>query len=503
MDRVNEFEYGVDERLDTKQRFSDEATLHYRYPTNERIEEDLETIMEFVIHHMNHQAPRLKELNRYYEGLNTTILRKARRKEEHLADHRAVHNFAEYISTFIQGYIAGVPIKTEYPEDEDRGEERESTNDLLQRINRMNEADEHNSELVLDQSIYGRAYELVYRRADDTIRFVRLNPEQTFVIYSDDIEREPIASIRYQKSFGDENTLKIYLYTPDQVYEYEYDIQKKDAIRLIDETEHYFQDVPIVEYENNSSRRGDFEAVLNLIDMYDSAQSDLANYSQDLNDAMLKIRGYVKMDTQNAQEMKKHNILLLKPAVAPDGSVGQADADYIYKQYDVAGMEAYKTRIANDIFLLSSVPNLLDSQFSGTQSGEALKMKLFGLSQKRATKERKFKRSLRNRYRLIKQIMDVASEGQFDVEKLQITFTENIPRAISQELEWFSKLGGKLSEATMLSLLSFVENPKEEQAKIAEEQQAPQETQMDFEKIKTFINGADEEGAVDAENGAE
>ncbi|HEY4554692.1 MAG TPA: phage portal protein, partial [Bacillaceae bacterium] len=152
-----------------------------------------------------------------------------------------------------------------------------------------------------------------------------------------------------------------------------------------------------------------------------------------------------------------------------DGKAGQADADYIYKQYDVAGTEAYKSRVFDNILLFTNIPNLLDSKFAGNQSGEALKMKLFGLSQKRATKERLFKKSLRDRYRLINNIMSTASEGTFDVNDLSISFTENLPKAIEQELKWFGELGGQLSQKTLLSLLSFVENPQEELDKIAAE----------------------------------
>lgn len=93
-------------------------------------------------------------------------------------------------------------------------------------------------------------------------------------------------------------------------------------------------------------------------------------------------------------------------------------------------------------------------------------MKLFALTQKRATKERLFKKSLRDRYRLINNIMKFASEGEFDVSKITITFTENLPSMIDKELEWFNKAGGQLSQETMLENLSFVENAKEEMERI-------------------------------------
>src|SRR5699024_11997180 len=72
--------------------------------------------------------------------------------EEHLADNRAVHNFAKYVTNFIVGYMVGVPLKTNYEEDE-------AVDKLLRDINVKNDADEHNSELVMNLSIYGRSEE--------------------------------------------------------------------------------------------------------------------------------------------------------------------------------------------------------------------------------------------------------------------------------------------------------------------------------------------------------
>src|SRR5690625_327733 len=107
-------------------RFSDEANIHYRLGSIEELTK--ETLEQIIQHHYNEQRPRLKVLEEYYKGENVNILTGKRRKEEHLADNRATHNFARYVSQFIQGYLVGSPIKTDYP-DEGIGEmiDRKST----------------------------------------------------------------------------------------------------------------------------------------------------------------------------------------------------------------------------------------------------------------------------------------------------------------------------------------------------------------------------------------
>src|SRR5699024_3645534 len=245
-------------------------------------------------------------------------------------------------------------------------------------------------------------------------------------------------------------------------------------------------------------RLGDFERVINLIDLYDESQSDTSNYMTDLNDAMLKIVGNVEIDTEEAKQMKEHNILMLQTEPAMEGRQSQADADYIYKKYDVQGTEKYKDRVKNDIHMFTHTPNMDDDSFAGTQSGESLKYKLFGLEQKRATIERLFKKSLRDRYRLINNIMVIASEGEFDVNKISITFTPNLPKSLIDEIEAFTKLGGDLSEETKLSILSIVENPQEEMERIESEKESRNSFMDDY----GFAEGVDDgEREILAEQG--
>ena len=102
MAKVNEFETARYTYETAKQRFSSEANTHYRYPSVDKLISNPDEISKMIQHHKEHQVPRLITLADYYKGNNHTILRANRRKEEHLADHRATHNFAKYISQFIQ-----------------------------------------------------------------------------------------------------------------------------------------------------------------------------------------------------------------------------------------------------------------------------------------------------------------------------------------------------------------------------------------------------------------
>ncbi|RYR80743.1 phage portal protein, partial [Staphylococcus pseudintermedius] len=139
-------------------------------------------------------------------------------------------------------------------------------------------------------SIYGRAYEIVYRDFEDKDTFKVLDPKSTFVVYDQTLDKKVVAGVRYfEKQDKDKVPVQhVEVYTTDKIYYIEI---KGGTYHRVEEVEHYYNDVPIIEYLNDQFKQGDFENVIALIDLYDSAQSDTANYMTDLNDAMLAIIG--------------------------------------------------------------------------------------------------------------------------------------------------------------------------------------------------------------------
>lgn len=150
-------------------------------------------------------------------------------------------------------------------------------------------------------------------------------------------------------------------------------------------------------------------------------------------------------------------MLLLESGTDINGNKTSVTAGYIYKQYDVNGVEAYKDRVRKDIHEISMVPDLTDDNFSGVQSGEAMKYKLFGFEQMTAVKQRLFKKGLMRRYRLLFNLKSsIAELENSDLKGMRITFTPNLPKAILEELKALVDAGAELSQETILGLASFV-----------------------------------------------
>ena len=313
------------------------------------------------------QIARLEELKRYYLGDNN-IKYRPDKTDEFAADNRISSDFAKYITVFEQGYMLGNPVKYT--------NEDKTLQELIDTFSEQTNEAYHNILIKTDLSIYGRAYELLNPEEDENsgviLKLYHLAPEQTFVIYDDTYQQKSLLGVNYYEVDygGGHRKTVVRVYSDNTIYTYIDDNQDTSGLHLVDETEHYLKGVPINEFKNNEDRTGAYESVLDDIDAYDLSQSELANFQQNSNDAILLITGnpYTGSDDNDYLEdgrvnpngrlgvalgFKKAQIAVLDDNPNPGGS--QPDAKYLVKQYDSAGAEAYKQRLVNDILRLSLI----------------------------------------------------------------------------------------------------------------------------------------------------
>lgn len=438
-------------------------------------------IMKFIFHHHEYQLPRLKKLDRYYKGQNEDILTPdSRRIETGKADYRAVHSFGKYIADFQTAYSVGNPVNVKLDKDDKR----------LDKITQVNDLDALNYDLFLDMTRYGRAYEYVYYGSDSIEHCVRLDPLDTFVIYSLDVDPQPIMAVRYHSvELVDENNKTIIDIIPETWTATEHDVYKPTTVGGSMSLDHsdIIRVFPVVEYDNNRFRTGDFEHVISLIDLYDSAQSDTANYMTDLNDALLVISGDIDalfngssilsgVDPNDPEAMKKlaqdkleiakeqkaANMLLLKSRITPNGQQTNVDAKFINKEYDVSGTEAYKKRVADDIHKFSHTPDLTDSNFASNVSGVAMKYKLLGTVELAAIKRRMFEKSLYRRYSIIYALDQSVSGGmKIDPNTIQFTFRDNLPTDDITQIQALVAAGATLPQEYLYRFAPGITDPQE------------------------------------------
>lgn len=459
-------------------RFNREARMVYKSGSLEELEENgYELLIKYINHHKTIQRPRIRELLDYAEGNNHGVLEgEQRRLEEEVSDARAVHNFGGAVSSFKQGYLAGNPIQVSYI--------NQTVHNVLQDVMKDNDTYEIDRTLIRDLSMCGRGYDITYHNMDGKTKVRRLDPEEVFVIYDMTLSQHSLCGVRYFNAspFDDKEEI-VELYTDTYVRRFKFTGSKLEEIKQDD---NFFFQVQITEYMNNILGMGDYETELTLIDLYDGAQSDTANYMKDLSDAILLVSGLIDFGVDENGEplsevkkiefmktMRKMRFMMLQPPTDNEDKVaGNVDAKYLYKQYDVAGTEAYKTRLATDFHKFTNMPDLSDQQFAGQQSGEALKHKLIGLEQERTTTESLFRKGLTRRIELIANIESLAKgTSEFEPKDLTITFTPNKTLTELDVISTARMLHGMVSELTVMEYLSKATgiDAEDELARIEEE----------------------------------
>ena len=101
-------------------------------------------------------------------------------------------------------------------------------------------------------------------------------------------------------------------------------------------------------------------------------------------------------------------------------------------------------------------------QFAGNVSGESMKYKLMGLENIVSVKEAKFKKGLMRRIELLCNFLNIATNDLMLYTDIQPVFTRNKPKNETELASMVKNLYGILSDETLISILPFIENSKEE-----------------------------------------
>lgn len=393
------------------------------------------------------EVKRLKTLHEYYIG-QSEIKRRAM-SDPAKPNNKVANNFPGYITDTIQGYFMGKPVSYK-SEDEDH---MIKVQDVFDR----NHEQAHNAKLGKQLSITGVAHELVYMDENNNVRLAVLDPQETFMIYDDTIEQNPLAGVRFytiQDYVSDKPQTKVEVYTGSAITYYEY---RDESLKEVDDEEHYFGAVPINVYWNNDVRMGDFEKVMDQIDAYDKAVSDTSNDLEYFADAYLVLKGMEQTEQKDIADMKENRVMLITEG---------GEAQWLTKDINTEQAENYKDRLRRDIHTFSFVPDMSDENFGMNLSGISIKYKLFGLEQIVGTKERLFKQSLEKRIELITKVLNLKG-GTHDAKDIKMNFSRNLPVNTAEWADMAVKLHGMLSDETVVSLLPFVEDVAQEMDKKA------------------------------------
>ncbi len=429
------------------------------YPRVEFDEKNIkkELVVKLIREHEK-QLPRFKKLKKYYLGEHD-ILSKQRAKNK--PNYKPVCNHAKDIADTSTGYFMGNTISYSNSEDTDIDE-------LLIAFDNA-EVDESDHDNALDMAIYGVAYEYVYARENENILDIKsLEVENTFIVYDDSIEQQPLFGVYYFKrkeNKADTETYQAVIMTKQFVYSIVLEGKEKGVISD-KPVPHNMGDIPIIEYKNNKYSIGDFEQQIGLIDSYNSLTANRINDKEQFIDSILVLYGARLGDDEEEsikamESLTEHKLLELHP---------EARAEYLSKTLNENEVETLRNAVKQDIYTFSHIPNLTDENFAGNSSGVAMEFKLLGLEMITKIKQRYYVKGLKKRIKLFANYLGL-TQIAIDANSIIPHFSRSLPKNLLEISQIVSNLDGKVSQETLLSQIPFVEDPMSEIEKVNEEKQ--------------------------------
>lgn len=429
----------------------------------------LDLIKKYIELFKAQELPRLKKLERYYKAKNDAIINRTF-EDESKPNNKLAHAYAAYITDTLSAYMVGKPVAYSTQDD--------TLNTEIDKVMNYNDSADNDLSIAESQSIYGRAYEVMYVDEDGYTRFKGLNTLESIPIYDGTVENNLKYFIRYceeQDPVTLVTTVTAWVYDDDGCSKYSGGSVGELSPSTGDETgENVFGYIPINEYINNNFYEGDFEKVISLIDAYDLMCSDTLNELDYFSDAYLLFAN-CEIDVDKVADMKNNRIIQ-----ATSGDSGQAAVvQWLTKNANDVQCENTKKRTVDEIHKLSKVPNLDPSAFVSHTTASHVFYSLLSTEDLVSKKEKKFKKGLQQRLEKIVHLLNVKGiDTNYDYRDIEITFNRNIPQGLESIADPISKLRDLISDETLISLIPGITNPLEEIKK--------RDAQREKERVDTY-----------------
>lgn len=417
----------------------------------EEVTEDL--VSEAVVLHQSHLLKGYIENEDMYMSQHK-ILRQSQ-KEPWKPDNRLVINYAKYIVDTFSGYQIGVPVKVTH--------DNEEVTEFINDFRKLNDMEDTEFELAKMSDIFGHAFLYVYQDESGNTRTTYNSPVNMFIVHDNTIEEKPLFAVRYAFN-GGEVTGYGQVITDKEVIDIS--VEKGGSVSFGERDSHLYGKLPVVELIENEERQGIFDSVKTLINALNKAASEKANDVDYFADAYLKIVG-VELKEDMATQIRENRIFNLWK----NGSDGALpDVGFLEKPNSDTTQENLIALLKESIFAVSMVANLSEEDF-GNASGTALAFKLQAMDNLAKMKDRKMQSALNRLYEIVFNVpmATVPNDGWTGIK---YKFTRNVPRNILEEAQVVSQLSGQVSNETKLSVLSIVDNPKQEIDKMKKEEES-------------------------------
>lgn len=351
----------------------------------------------------NHHILRLQN---YYEGVHDILLR-ARVPDQ--PNNKIIANYCRTIADFLTAYLVGVPIEYTAPQ-------------IVTDLFKYNDNDDVTQSITLSMNIAGFGAELMYIDEDSIPRFNSVEPREVIFIFDGTIEQNMRAAIRvYPK---DEPTEGFNVTVYDNEYISQYDLSYSvGELDLIGAERHFFQDVPLIYYQNGDFTTGSFEGIITLQNALNSVLSDELNDFESFVDSYLVLEGMSATNDKDIAKMKRDRVLLTDP---------DSKAYWLTKTVNNQHIKDLKTDLTARIRELGRIPDVEELGSFGS-SGIALQFKLINSEMQASKQERVLTKGIQRKLELLYNILRMTDASIGDYTDVKVKFQRNFIMLAAQE----------------------------------------------------------------------
>ncbi|MCD8381530.1 MAG: phage portal protein [Clostridiales bacterium] len=421
-------------------------------------------VLRYAIERAERANGRFDKLHRYYRG-NHDNLRQGKPEPEEV---RVAVNYAKYVVDIALGYYLGDPVKYDANQTHDaEGGEHIDLLPLLGCYDRQ-QIGEIDSRLGKGMGIYGECLELCYAssKAEPEPRSAYIDPRCGILVEDSTVEHNKLFALVWERR---ETTARqkyyfLTVYTDRTEKDYRSTDLKTAVFRQVGETRnHYFGAVPVIAYENNDERQGDFEQIIPLIDAYDDLMSNRFTDKRKFVDALLVFFGMTLREGDEEKLLREKFI---------DGAPLDAKVEYIQKTFDENSVQVLADAAVREMHKMTLTVDMSDENFAGNSSGQALKLKLLTMNLLVKNKIRRMERGLKERLTLYNRwLMTKGAMRELSISDVDVVFAIATPINEAEVVQLVTSLQGIVDDQTLLSQLWFIRDPAEAVRNIRKQKQ--------------------------------
>lgn len=242
--------------------------------------------------------------------------------------------------------------------------------------------------------------------------------------------------------------------------------------------------VPFVPFKNNDLELPDLKFIKTLVDGYDKARSDVANFLDEVRSVVYALKGY---GGNNLGEFMRDLNYFRAISLDEDGG-----AEAITTQVDIAAAKEDYDTLRKDIYDFGQGVDKNSDKLGNSPSGIALKFIYSGLDLKCNRMENAFKVGMEQLFSFVDRYLELIGGGSYQDCEIDVTFNRDIAINESQAITDCVSSKGVISDETIVKNHPWVEDADEELKRLKAQEELEKKEISDMFPEQKYPDGGGE-----------